>query len=218
MKRCLRSILLITAGFFSSSAVPGCSIPYRSTPPIENTARDTDVLDKGLEYIVNKDYAGARSYLEKFQEYDPSIKFAIAMSYAGDGNLFNGGLMNAGRGFERLIYQFARKPHIMEELQEDLKPLFKLDVYASSKKTFKNWASMFPRELFPMYAFMCTAEGDYESAADAWAAAKKYWPKKKERFEIAFLYLMTRAQERKDLKNVHGFSRILNKLADKPEE
>ena len=196
-------------------AVTGCTMPYKQTPPIKYKTKEPKALKKGLDYMVQKDYASARSYLEKYPAGTPSIKFAIAMSYAADGTIFNGGLLDAGERLEKLIYQFEDHPRIIEQMQDNLTILFTLEEYKKSKRMFRNCIFLFPKQLTPLYAFMCTVDQSYEKAAKAWDEAKEYWPHKFDGFINAFLYLHKNATARKDLKRARGYSLILKKLQKK---
>ena len=133
---------VLRAGFFSlailvSTSFPSCQLPYKSTPPIASQKKPDEILKKGIGYIAKQDYAGARSYLEKYNQKDPSIEFVIAMSYAGDGTIFNGGLNRAGRNLENLIYDFENNPKMLKKMQEELKPFLSLKLTKEEKENSK---------------------------------------------------------------------------------
>jgi len=209
MKRCLEALVLS-----SVLATSGCTVPVKETPPIPAYAGPCKVLGTGLDYLALKDYPSVRSHFCKYHQQTPSMEYLVALSYVGDGNIFNGGLFEAGNRLQELIFKFMQEPYILSKMQEDLEPLFELEEYQKNKKSLLGWVSAFPRELTPIYAFMCTVEGNYDEAAKAWSECKQYWPNHLEKFRNAFKAAKFFARIEKNYEMEHGLSFILLSLVE----
>ena len=223
MKRCLVAIVL-----GSSLAATGCTLQVKQTPYIKAETLPSQVLEEGLEYIAKRDYAAARSHLDKYQNKTPSIRFVLAMTYAADGTIFNGGLLRSGLKLENLIYSFRDHPEILATMQDKLKPLFKLKAYHKFKADFKKYLIFSPKKLIPMYAFMSTLDAQhkekpkdwpkdkkfepYEEAANAWYEAAKRWENKIPDYVIAFGDALETAELNGNHKRARGFALIRSKL------
>ena len=65
-----------------------------------------------------------------------------------------------------------------------------------------------------MYAWICTVEGDFETAAEYWKAAKHYWPEKVGDFRSAFHQTLLEANLQKDWELGYGMALIIDAIKD----
>ena len=209
-------------------AVTGCTLQVKETPYIKAEALPAQVLEEGLEFIAKRDYAAARSHLSKYPNKTPSIRFVLAMTYAADGTIFNGGFIESGTRLKDLIYNFKDEPKMLAAMQDQLEPLFELKAYHQFKADFKKYLIFSPKQLIPMYAYMSTLDAQYkqkpkdwpkdkkfepyEEASNAWYEAAKRWKYKIPDYVLAFGDALGIAELKGNHKRARGFALIRSKL------
>lgn len=160
-----------------------CSTPPDNPKPIPEKKEDDqlkDIIEHGLQYLRERDYATARKYFETRRYQVPSdhpdyttnahLSFLYAMSHIPDGSVWDGKYQTAGEELTTIFHRIKNNPSLLESLQEFLAPFFQLDDCARYKKVFKERLG----RRYQIFCFLLDMiEEDY---ADAERALKEAFP------------------------------------------